>query len=169
MTDHDAPQAAPGDGSSHRRRRFKTSHIVLAVLVALGGTWLVGAALHAGESGRAGIHAARAGDWHHGRDHGGMMERLCSERRSDWLDDRIDFVESFVDFTPEQEPAWVALTAAVRGGGERIGEACGALEAASDDPTGRLARAEVMLEAGLDAVRAVRPAFEDFYAVLDDD
>ena len=40
MTDHDTPPAAPGDGSGHRRRRFKTSHIVLAVLALVAGTWL---------------------------------------------------------------------------------------------------------------------------------
>lgn len=168
MTDHETP---PEPSSESRRpprgRRFKTSHIVLAVLATLAGTWLVGVALHAHE--RSGIHASRYGGWHHGGDHGGMMERLCSERRGGWLDDRIELVESFVAFTPEQEPAWQGLTTAVRNGSERVGEACAALAATGDDePPGRLARVEVMLEAGLDLVRAVRPAFEDFYAVLDD-
>lgn len=173
MTDQQTSgQGEPDDGGKCARsggRRFKTSHIVLAVLAVLAGTWLVGAALHAGERSGSFIHAVHGGGWHHGRGPGGMLGRLCGERRGEWLDARIDAVESFVTFTPEQAPAWDSLVTAVRSGGERVGEACTALDGEAQDPTGRLARMEIMLAAGLDVVREVRPAFNDFYAVLDDD
>ena len=84
---------------------------------------------------------------------------------------RLAFVESFVDFTAEQEPAWQQLTAAIRAGGAKVGEACAKLEALDTSATApaRLARIELLLSTGLDIVQEVRPAFDQFYAVLDDD
>ena len=103
----------------------------------------------------------------HGRGHG--LARLCSERREERLADMVGFVESFVDFTPEQEAAWSGLTAALDQGSDRIGAACGELKAEGRPETApdKVARLETMLEAGLDALRDVRPAFEGFYATLD--
>ena len=107
----------------------------------------------------------------HGHGHGGghKLMRLCSERRDERLADLVAFVESFVDFTPEQTGAWSELTTALDNGSGRIDTACGELRTAGRPETApdRLARFEVLLEAGLDAVREVRPAFEGFYAVLD--
>ncbi|MDX1540727.1 MAG: Spy/CpxP family protein refolding chaperone [Geminicoccaceae bacterium] len=150
-------------------RRFKTSHLALVVVGGLALLGVAGAALHAGERHGGGFHAAHFAGGHHGRGHGMMMGRMCSDQRAEWLDERIAVVESFVDFTPEQEPAWSALKESVRDGSERVGEACASLEGAEDGPVGRLARMETMLAAGLDVVQGVRPAFEDFYAVLDED
>jgi len=102
----------------------------------------------------------------HGRGHG--LARLCSERREERLADMVGFVESFVDFTPEQDAAWSSLTAALDSGNDRIGAACGELEAAGRAETApdKVARLETMLEAGLDALRDVRPAFDTFYGTL---
>ncbi len=103
----------------------------------------------------------------HGRGHG--LARLCSERREERLADMVGFVESFVDFTEEQEDAWNSLTVALDQGSDRIGAACGELKAEGRAETApdKMARLETMLEAGLDALRDVRPAFDSFYGTLD--
>jgi hypothetical protein len=119
--------------------------------------------------------AAGAGHRHHFGRHGGghfgghKLMRLCSERRGERLADLVAFVESFAGFTPEQTGAWNELTAALDSGSDRIGTACGELEAAGkpESAPDKLARLETLLEAGLKAVRDVRPAFDGFYAVLD--
>ena len=164
QTNGDAGAGRPAGSTG---RRFRRSHALLLLAAGTAGLIAVGAALHAGERGPCGIHEARFGGWHHSRGQGPMMGRLCGDQRGAWLEDRIDLVESFVDFTPEQTPAWTALTEAARAGEARIGQTCEELDGASDDPVGRLARLETMLGAGLDVVRTVRPAFDDFYAVLE--
>lgn len=167
MSEHQSPQNGPAESSPGRR--FKTRHLIILLLAGLLALGSLGAVLHAGE---ARSHRAHFGG-HHGGHHGGghafMIGRLCGVERGEWLDERIDLVESFVDFTPEQELAWTALKDAVRAGGERVGQACASIEPADDGPTGRLAQVETMLAAGLDVVRGVRPAFEEFYAVLERD
>ncbi len=102
----------------------------------------------------------------HGR--GYALGRLCSERREERLADMVGFVESFVEFTPEQEVAWNSLTVALDQGNDRIGTACGELRAEGRAETApdKMARLETMLEAGLDALRDVRPAFDSFYGTL---
>ena len=103
----------------------------------------------------------------HGRGYG--LGRLCSGRREERLADMVGFVESFVDFTDEQQAAWNSLTVALDQGSDRIGAACGELRAEGRAETApdKMARLETMLEAGLDAVRDVRPAFDSFYDTLD--
>jgi hypothetical protein len=110
--------------------------------------------------------------WRHGRHgggHGRFAEHVCSDAHDEILEDRLAFVESFVDFTDEQQPAWQQLTAAIRAGSAKVGEACAELEAIDTTAPAHLARVELMLSTGLDIVREVRPAFEQFYAVLDHD
>ena len=103
----------------------------------------------------------------HGRGFG--LARLCSQRREERLADMVGFVESFVDFTDQQEVAWNSLTVALDQGSDRIGTACGELRAEGRAETApdKMARLETMLEAGLEALRGVRPAFDDFYDTLD--
>lgn len=105
----------------------------------------------------------------HGGGHGRFAEHVCSDARDEILEERLAFVESFVDFTDEQEPAWQQLTAAIRAGSAKVGEACAELEAPDPTALAHLARVELLLSTGLDIVEGVRPAFEQFYAVLDDD
>jgi LTXXQ motif family protein len=99
----------------------------------------------------------------------GSPSTVCSDARDEILEERLAFVESFVDFTDEQEPAWQQLTAAIRAGSAKVGEACAELEAPDPTAAAHLARVELILSTGLDIVQRVRPAFEQFYAVLDDD
>lgn len=124
------------------------------------------------EAARPAFAAVTGGHGHHygrhGHGAGHELMRLCSERRDERLADLVAFVESFVDFTPEQTGAWSALTTALDGSSARIATACEELRTAGRPKTlpDRLARFEVLLGAGLDAVREVRPAFEGFYASL---
>jgi LTXXQ motif family protein len=169
MTDQDrATKEAGAPGAQAGGRRLKASYLVLLLVAAGLGGLAIAAGLGAAEGFNAGGY--RHG-WHHGGERGGpMLGRLCSDRREDWLDGRIDLVESFVEFTPEQQPAWAALTVALRAGSERVGAACAELSGTEPGGAGaRLARLETMLQAGLDVVHTVRPAFDDFYARLDDD
>jgi hypothetical protein len=173
--DHD--DGEEGRGARSRRPGLKTSHIVLlgaaiAVGTALLVTGLSAADDEAGFFGNGRSAQFMLAGWRHGwhgGGHGRFAEFACSDARDEILEDRVAFVESFVDFTDEQEPAWQQLAAAVRAGSAKVGEACGELEAPDPTAPAHLARVELILSTGLDIVQEVRPAFEQFYAVLDDD
>jgi hypothetical protein len=168
-----------GRGRCARSRRggFKTSHIVLLGAAIAVGTALLVTGLSAADDEAAFFDNGRSGQlmlagwrhgWHGGH-HGRFAEHVCSDARNEILEERLAFVESFVDFTDEQEPAWQQLTAAIRAGSAKVGEACAALEAPDPTAPAHLARVELILSTGLDIVQQVRPAFDQFYAVLDDD
>lgn len=104
----------------------------------------------------------------HGRGHG--FARLCSDRREERLGNMIGLVESFADFTAAQTAAWDELTQALNSGSITIGATCDELKAEGRPETAseRLAAMERMMESGLVALRQVRPAFDGFYAQLDE-
>jgi len=160
-----------------RRRGLKTSHIVLLGAAIAVGTALLVTGLSAADDEAAFSGNGRSGQfmlagwrhgWHH-EGHGRFAEHVCSDARDEILEDRLALIESFVDFTDEQEPAWQQLSAAIRAGSAKVGEACAELEAPDPTATAHFARVELMLSTGLDIVQEVRPAFEQFYAVLDGD
>jgi hypothetical protein len=165
-----------GRWAPSRRRDLKTSHIVLlgaaiAVSTALLVTGLSAADDEAGFVGNGRPGQFMLAGWRHGWHGGGrgrFAEFVCSDARDEILEDRVAFVESFVDFTDEQEPVWQQLTAAIRAGSAKVEEACAELEAPDPNAPAHLARVELNLSTGLDIVQQVRPAFEQFYAVLDD-
>jgi LTXXQ motif family protein len=168
-----------GEGRCGRARRpgLKTSHIVLLGAAIAVGTALLVTGLSAADDEAAFFGNGRSGQlmlagWRHGW-HGGARGRfaefVCSDARDEILEERVAFVESFVDFTDEQEPAWQQLTAAIRAGSAQVAEACAELEAPDPNAPAHLARVELILSTGLDIVQQVRPAFEQFYAVLDAD
>lgn len=99
------------------------------------------------------------------------FEHICGEERDESLDQMITFIESFVDFSPEQLGAWRGLVDALRGGSDTVGTSCASLTPLPEDATApeRLAQIELVGTTGLDVLRQVRPAFEALYAVLDDD
>ena len=169
--DHD--DGGEGRCARSRRRGLKTSHIVLLGAAIAVGTALLVTGLSAADDEAAFFGNGRPGQfmlasWHAGG-RGRFAELACSDARDEILEDRLAFVESFVDFTDEQEPAWQQLAAAVRAGSARVGEACAELEAPDPTAAAHLALVELILSTGLDIVQQVRPAFEQFYAVLDDD
>ena len=104
----------------------------------------------------------------HGGGHG--MMRVCGPQRSEKLEDGIGFVEAFFSFNAEQKTAWTGLASALRDGSEAIGKHCEAMKDGKRETTatGKLARVETMLTAGLEVVQKVRPAFDRFYATLDE-
>jgi hypothetical protein len=173
--DHD--DGGEGRCARSRWRGLKTSHIALLGAALAIGTALLITGLGAADDRASLLSNGRQGQsvlagWHHGwRDggHGRFAEFLCSDARDEILEDRLALVESFVDFTDAQKPAWQQLTAAIRAGSAKVGKACAELEATDTTAPAHLARVELMLRTGLDIVEGVRPAFEQFYAVLDDD
>jgi hypothetical protein len=117
------------------------------------------------------ISSAAAASGHfrgHHRGHG--MKRICSDGRTEKLEDAIGFVEAFFSFNAEQKTAWDGLATALRDGSEAIGKNCAAMREAGGEKTatGKLARVETMLTAGLEVVKKVRPAFDRFYGTLDE-
>lgn len=116
------------------------------------------------------IHLASRAGWGRGGQ-GRAFEHICGEERDERLTQMVAFVESFVDFTPEQIGAWQGLVDALRGGSETVGESCANLSPLPEGASApeRLAQFEMVASTGLDVLRQVRPAFDDLYAVLDDD
>jgi hypothetical protein len=179
MSEHASPESATpetggGDRCRHPRgRRIKTSHMVILGAVIVTGIAAAVTGIRAADRAAGAptgvMMAGWQAGWHgHGRHH--MARRLCSDERDAWIEDKLELVESFVDFDDEQRPAWDALAEAVRAGSGRVGESCAGLdlEALPASAPARLEQMELMLSTGLDVVREVRPAFEQFYAVLDD-
>jgi hypothetical protein len=104
--------------------------------------------------------------WHQGRHHG-FQSFACAADRGDRIESMIDRVHRDLALRPEQEAAWTALAQAVRDAVATLEGACA--QPVGDDASARLARAEAMLDAGLSAVRAVRPSLDAFIAVLDEE
>jgi hypothetical protein len=105
---------------------------------------------------------------HRGGRHG--MRMICSDRRAEKVEDAIGFAEAFFTFRGEQKVAWDGLAAALREGSTTIGKHCEAMKAEGRQKTatGKFARMETMLTAGLEVVKTVRPAFDKLYATLDE-
>jgi hypothetical protein len=105
---------------------------------------------------------------HRGGRHGGMR-MMCSDRRTEKLDDIIGFTEAFFSFNADQKVAWDGLAAALRDGSDTIGKQCAALKEDGKPltATDKFARMETMLTAGLQIVQKVRPAFDKLYVTLD--
>ncbi len=102
--------------------------------------------------------------------HGGWGERRHA-RHADWcgtngearLGEAMTLIEMQLALKPDQQDAWARLAEAVERSGRDLKAACGT--AAADVP-GELRRLEAGIEAGLTAVRTVRPHLEALYVVL---
>lgn len=116
----------------------------------------------------AGGHGGGYRGHHRGGRHG--MRMICSDRRAEKVEDAIGFAEAFFTFKGEQKVAWDGLATALRNGSETIGKHCEAMKdgGRADTATGKFARVETMLTAGLEVVQTVRPAFDKLYATLDE-
>ena len=117
-----------------------------------------------------GEHMAFGGR-HHGSRHGGGhgIDRFCGHDHDERIEELIVFVDSFVDFTPEQAPAWADFSGALRASGVSVGEVCDELTAAGrpESAPEALGRIATVMEAGLEVVRELRAPFDAFYAALD--
>jgi hypothetical protein len=92
---------------------------------------------------------------------------MCNPRAGGFADWRLQRIESAVKPTEAQRPALNELRTASTKAAETISAAC-----SSDFPTKSTQRFEAMenrVEAMLQAIRIVRPAFEAFNGLLDDD
>lgn len=144
----------------------------VGITLAVTGLQAMQAPPHGGESVSAPdfIHFGSRAGWGRGGE-GRAFERICGEQRDERLTQMVTFVESFVDFTPDQIGAWQGLVDALRGGSETVGESCANLTPLAEGASApeRLAQFEMVASTGLDVLRQVRPAFENLYSVLDDD
>jgi len=98
--------------------------------------------------------------------HAGMMAL------ADRVEGRIAFLRAELRITDAQQAQWNAFAAALRAGADSIRGARGPAAPMTTAPTGALAlldQHQRTLTARLEAIRAVRPALEQLYAVLSDE
>ena len=125
-----------------------------------------------GAAGVATLDVAEAASGPHGwgaRGSHGIV-RFCAADRAGRLDDMLSFADSFLRLDENQRPAWDGLAQSLRGANGRIDAACAELgDGVGTSAPDRLAAIETLLGTGLDIVKEVRPAFDGFYATLDED
>jgi hypothetical protein len=92
---------------------------------------------------------------------------FCQERLARMAQMRLEHVQRLVRPTDEQRLAFEELRAAAAKGVEIARAACPAERPLT--PPARMAAAERMVEARLQALKTVRPALESFYRVLSDE
>ena len=113
-------------------------------------------------------HGARHGVGHMGgHQMAGGMADFCSSPEGAHFDRLAAYLKPELKLNDAQQAPWNEFAEAWRHSEAGLRESC---EAGKNDPQnvgGVLARAEIQLSAGLTAVRAVRPSFEQFYAALD--
>lgn len=110
---------------------------------------------------------------------GGMMSMMMGRNGmmgdmglADRLEGRIAFVRAELRIAENQQTQWAAFADALRVSARQIREARGPSAPAATMPstlTTRLDQYQRMLTVRLEAVRSVRPALEQLYAVLSDD
>jgi hypothetical protein len=91
---------------------------------------------------------------------------MCNPRAAGLAEWRLARIEAAVHPTDSQRAALNELRSASTKAAEQIAAAC--KTPMPDKPTERLAAMESRLEAMLQAVKTVRPAFDGFYATLDE-
>lgn len=139
---------------------------------------------------RHGNHGFGHGGWRH---HGGSMEghmgghlggmgfggpgmKFCRGNTAEMADHMLVRIEHKVKPTDAQKASFETLKAAAQEAAAKLSAACpkdmaakpaeGDASQARSTPIERLARAEAMTQATLDAIKTVRPAAETFYASL---
>jgi hypothetical protein len=113
---------------------------------------------------------AAGSSWHGGWGQGWGNGRHA--RHADWcaaggetrLGEGMALIEMHLALKPDQQHAWARLAEAVERSGRDLKAACAST--AADTPAA-LARLETSIEAGLSAVRALRPPLDALYAQLD--
>jgi hypothetical protein len=97
----------------------------------------------------------------------GGMANFCSAAEGAHFDKLAAYLKPELELNDAQEVAWNEFAAAWRQSEADLRESCETGESDAQGVGGLLARAEIQLSAGLTALRAVRPSFEQFYAALD--
>ncbi len=111
------------------------------------------------------MFGGRHGGWH------GRRGRMCAEGRLEArVEDALTYGEGLFNFTAPQQSAYDRLAQTVRSGAKSMAETCRTgLEKHDASSPERLAFAETAMETALAQMRQIRPAFDSFYASLDDD
>ncbi|MBM3532798.1 MAG: hypothetical protein FJX60_07165 [Alphaproteobacteria bacterium] len=133
----------------------KTKIALAAAALAAGAvpTVAVGSSWHGGWGGWGQGRHARHADW-------------CAPAGEARLAEAMALIEMHLALRPDQQHAWARLSEAVAQAGQAVKIACSA--PASDTPSA-LARLEAGMQAGLGALRALRPSLEALYTELDPD
>ena len=97
---------------------------------------------------------------------GWMGSARCGPGANEWAEWRIDAIERTVRPTEAQRAAFDALKDASNKAADIVAAACP--RAFPSSAAARLAATETRLEAMLQALKTVRPAFDAFYATLND-
>lgn len=97
----------------------------------------------------------------------GGMRALCSPRAAGFGAWRLEQIEQIVKPDEKQRKAFDDLRAASDNAAKALAGACPAEAPAT--VSARLAFMETRMTAMLDAIKTVRPAFDAFYATLDDE
>lgn len=98
---------------------------------------------------------------------GGGMGFMCNPRAAGMAEWRASRIESTIKLTDAQKVALKRLSDASEQAAKAIEAGCAA--GVPSNPAERMATMEKRAEASLLAIKTVRPAFEAFYASLDED
>ena len=117
--------------------------------------------------------SASHGIWHgHGARHGGGymaggMAHFCSSEEGMLFDKVAVYLKPKLNLNDAQEATWAEFASAWQRSEASLRQSYEANENSPEGIGDRFARAENQLDAGLTAVRTLRPAFEQFHATLD--
>jgi hypothetical protein len=119
----------------------------------------------------AGVPTFAAASWHGGWGQGWHGRHA---RHADWcggagearLGEAMTLIEMQLALRPDQQDVWARLAEAVERSSRELEAACGATAATAP---AAFARLEAGIEAGLKAIRELRPHVDALYAVLDPD
>jgi len=116
-----------------------------------------------------GFHKARGEGHGWGPHHrGGARGDDFCKRAGGHMERRAEMIEGLMTFTPEQQTAWNDLKATMKSTRETMQKDCEARKDAEKPKTAveRFNRIEDTMSKRLEAMRAVKPKFEAFYATL---
>lgn len=152
----------------------------------IAGATLVTLAVGGAAIARHGTHGFGHHGWrHHGGHMGGPMGlmgaggRICNGNGAEMADHFLVRMEHKIKPAEQQKAAFEELKTAVKQAAAQVQQACPTKAAAPSpgseqtppaiSPIERLANAETMTAATLEAIKTVRPAAEKLYAMLNDD
>jgi len=95
------------------------------------------------------------------------MAALCSQRAGSFIDLPVQRMEQVIQPTAQQQSAFDDLKKAAQNASDKLQSSCPTAIPLS--PAARLDTVEMRLKTMADAIKAVRPALENFYASLNDE
>src|SRR5690349_15306745 len=98
---------------------------------------------------------------------GTNMGTPCSRQAGSFIDLPVQRIEAVLELTPEQQTALDDLTNATQSAAAQLKSSCPS--GLPHSPVARLDMIEARLKAIADAIKAVRPALDSFYAALNDE